>query len=53
MLEILSSEFFSYIPHNFGFARPPVISDKKEIRDKLEMLASLEAIEIATKLLEE
>lgn len=51
-LEFLTSDFYSYIPHNIGFQQAPVIDSNKKIKEKLEMLASLEQIQIATKLLD-
>jgi poly [ADP-ribose] polymerase len=42
LLEIYSSDFYSYIPHTFGHSTPPIINTDKMIKDKLEMLASIE-----------
>lgn len=51
----LSSDFFSDIPHDFGFSnmRNFIIKDHETIKKKLEMLNSLENAQIATKLLKE
>ncbi|CAD8094014.1 unnamed protein product [Paramecium sonneborni] len=52
LLEHLSSEFYSYIPHNNGFSKLKSLDTNQDIKEKLEMLASLEAIEIATNLIQ-
>ena len=50
----LSGEFFSEIPHNFGFRKMNefVLKTEKLVKDKLEMLQSLEDIQVFTKLLD-
>jgi len=50
----LSSDFFTLIPHDFGFRHMSqfVIKDQKTLKDKLELLQSLDDIVIANKLLE-
>jgi len=50
-LMYLSNEFYTLIPHDFGFTVPPVIKDKAHLKQKLEMVEALADIEIATKLL--
>ncbi|ORZ14844.1 poly polymerase catalytic domain-domain-containing protein [Lobosporangium transversale] len=52
-LSELSSEFYTVIPHNFGFAIPPIIKDAQTLKKKLEMLEALGEIEIAQKLMKE
>mmetsp|Transcript_64488 Transcript_64488/g.74962 ORF Transcript_64488/g.74962 Transcript_64488/m.74962 type:complete len:768 (+) Transcript_64488:42-2345(+) len=54
-LEDLSSEFFSLIPHDIGFQKMNTLTldTDKKVKDKLEMLQSLEEMQIATKILEE
>jgi len=50
----LSSRFYSYIPNDFGF-RPMsefILNTEAKVKEKLEMLASLEDVQIAIKLLE-
>ncbi|CAK0862289.1 unnamed protein product, partial [Prorocentrum cordatum] len=37
-LEVLSSEFYTLIPHNFGRARPPAISTQEMLEAKVELL---------------
>jgi poly [ADP-ribose] polymerase len=41
-LEILSSEFYTTIPHDFGYQKPPIIETANDIKKKLEMLATIE-----------
>lgn len=50
---MLTGEFYSYIPHNFGFQKAPIIECDMDIKWKLEMLASLECILVASRILEE
>eukprot|EP01102_Stenamoeba_stenopodia_P015090 TRINITY_DN5107_c0_g1_i1.p1 TRINITY_DN5107_c0_g1~~TRINITY_DN5107_c0_g1_i1.p1 ORF type:complete len:682 (-),score=251.83 TRINITY_DN5107_c0_g1_i1:117-2162(-) len=47
----LSNQFYSLIPHNFGFSKPPVINSEKSLKSKLLMLETLGDIEIATNIL--
>ncbi|CAM6098986.1 unnamed protein product [Calypogeia fissa] len=53
-LEELSSEFYTVIPHDFGFKkmRDFVIKTPQAVKKKLEMVEALGEIEVATKLLE-
>lgn len=37
-LEVLSSEFYTLIPHNFGRTRPPAISNDDMLQAKIELL---------------
>lgn len=37
-LEGLSSEFYSYIPHNNGFKKLKTFSTNQDVKDKIEML---------------
>jgi poly [ADP-ribose] polymerase len=55
VLSDLSGQFYSYIPHNFGFKQMSefIIETKDEVKKKLEMLGSLEDIQVATKLLDQ
>jgi len=43
-LERLTSEFYSNIPHDFGFQRAPTIKTDKDVKLKLDMLESIEQI---------
>ncbi|CAK7348322.1 unnamed protein product [Dovyalis caffra] len=54
-LEQLSGEFYTVIPHDFGFKkmREFVIDTPQKLKCKLEMVESLSEIEVATKLLED
>ncbi|KAG0340889.1 Poly [ADP-ribose] polymerase 2 [Podila humilis] len=53
LLQELSSEFYTAIPHNFGMRVPLVINTAPILKKKLEMLESLGEIEIAQKLIKE
>ncbi|CAD8108632.1 unnamed protein product [Paramecium primaurelia] len=53
VLQRLSSEFYSQIPHDFGYLRAPVIDTPQMVKNKLDMLESIQHIQIATKILEE
>lgn len=54
-LEQLSGEFYTVIPHDFGFKkmRGFVIDTPQKLKRKLEMVEALGEIEVATKLLED
>ncbi|KAM0850930.1 hypothetical protein ACQ4PT_052762 [Festuca glaucescens] len=54
-LEQLTGEFYTVIPHDFGFKkmREYIIDTPKKLKAKLEMVEALGEIEIATKLLED
>jgi len=54
-LSELSSEFYTVIPHDFGFTKMQshVIKTKDELKNKIEMVEALAEIEIATKLLKQ
>lgn len=54
-LEQLSGEFYTVIPHDFGFKkmREFVIDTPQKLKRKLEMVEALAEIEVATKLLKE
>ncbi|XP_022343274.1 poly [ADP-ribose] polymerase 2-like isoform X2 [Crassostrea virginica] len=45
------NDFYTRIPHDFGMKTPPLIRDKETIKLKLQLLESLEDIEIAMKTL--
>ncbi|KAJ8444030.1 hypothetical protein Cgig2_020876 [Carnegiea gigantea] len=53
LLEELSGEFYTVIPHDFGFRkmREFVIDTPQKLKSKLEMVEALGEIELATKLL--
>ncbi|TPX43361.1 hypothetical protein SeLEV6574_g05106 [Synchytrium endobioticum] len=46
-----SSDFYTVIPHDFGFKVPPVINTKAILKAKLEMCEILSDIQIATTIL--
>lgn len=50
-----SNDFFSNIPHDFGFKQMSnfILNTEAKIKNKLEMLQSLEDIQVFTKLLDE
>lgn len=54
-LEQLSGEFYTVIPHDFGFRkmRDFVIDTPQKLKTKLEMVEALSEIEVATKLLKD
>ncbi|CAK67664.1 unnamed protein product (macronuclear) [Paramecium tetraurelia] len=52
-LQTLTSEFYSQIPHDFGREKAPVINTAQLVKQKLEMLESIQQIQVATKILEE
>ncbi|CAI9105413.1 OLC1v1004328C3 [Oldenlandia corymbosa var. corymbosa] len=54
-LEQLSGEFYTVIPHDFGYKkmREFVIDTPQKLKAKLEMVEALGEIEVATKLLED
>ncbi|XP_042478421.1 poly [ADP-ribose] polymerase 2 [Macadamia integrifolia] len=54
-LELLSGEFYTVIPHDFGFKKMSefVINTPQKLKQKLEMVEALGEIEVATRLLED
>lgn len=50
-----SNDFFSYIPHDFGFINMQnfILNTEQKIKQKLEMLQSLQDIQVYTKILNE
>ncbi|KAG9443824.1 hypothetical protein H6P81_015164 [Aristolochia fimbriata] len=54
-LEFLSGEFYTVIPHDFGFKkmREFVIDTPSKLKHKLQMVEALGEIEVATKLLKD
>lgn len=50
-----SNDFFSYIPHDFGFIKMQtfILDTEQKIKNKLEMLQSLQDIQVYTKILNE
>jgi poly [ADP-ribose] polymerase len=50
-LQRLSSQFYTYIPHDFGMRRPTVIMTRDLLAEKIRMVEQLAEVEIATKLL--
>ncbi|XP_009618006.1 poly [ADP-ribose] polymerase 2 [Nicotiana tabacum] len=55
LLEDLTSEFYTVIPHDFGFKkmREFIIDTPQKLKRKIEMVEALAEIEVATKLLED
>ncbi|KAL3531481.1 hypothetical protein ACH5RR_010803 [Cinchona calisaya] len=55
ILEQLSGEFYTVIPHDFGYRkmREFIIDTPQKLKSKLEMVEALGEIEVATKLLED
>lgn len=48
----VTNRFFTYIPHNFGTATPPLLDNLEFIKKKTEMLESLLEIELAYEILQ-
>lgn len=50
-----SNDFYSYIPHDFGFIKMQnfILDTEQKIKAKLEMLQSLQDIQVYTKILNE
>lgn len=50
-----SNDFYSYIPHDFGFKHMSlfILDTEQKVKQKLEMLQSLEDIQVFTKMLDE
>lgn len=48
----LSDLYYSYIPHNFGFKKPPVISTIHALKQEVQLLDSLTDLKETSKLLE-
>ncbi|KAM1042295.1 hypothetical protein ACFX2C_031378 [Malus domestica] len=55
LIEQLSGEFYTVIPHDFGFKKMHnfVIDTRQKLKHKLEMVEALGEIEVATKLLKD
>jgi poly [ADP-ribose] polymerase 2/3/4 len=51
----LCNDFYSYIPHDFGFKNMQsfILDTPQKVKEKIEMIESIQNIQIATKLLEE
>merc|ERR1740131_420319 len=45
------NDFYTTIPHEFGFKTPPLIKTKEEVKSKLQLLEALSDIQVALKLL--
>ena len=43
--------FYTRIPHEFGFRKPPLIETQQQIKKKLELLETLSDIQVALKIL--
>jgi len=53
-IQDLSSEFYSLIPHDFGFKKMQnfIITNNEKVKEKLELLESLRDIQVAYKLMD-
>ncbi|CAG8831578.1 13268_t:CDS:1 [Gigaspora margarita] len=47
----LSNDFYTVIPHNFGFNKPPIINNIAALKTKMAMVEALGEIEIASSLI--
>ena len=45
------NDFYTRIPHEFGFKTPPIIRSAPEVKKKLELLETLSDIQVALKIL--
>jgi hypothetical protein len=45
VINALSNDFYSIIPHNFGVKVPPKIDHLLRIKDKIKVLETLQAIQ--------
>ena len=45
------NDFYTRIPHEFGFKTPPLIKTAQEVKKKLELLEALSDIQVALKIL--
>ena len=45
------NDFYTRIPHEFGFKTPPIIRTAQEVKKKLELLETLSDIQVALKIL--
>lgn len=54
-LESLSSQFYSFIPHDFNFMHMSnfIINSKEKLKEKLELVQSLSDIQIAAEIINE
>lgn len=52
-IEETSNSFYTLIPHNFGFRRPPVIADENRLQKEITLLESLSDMEIASKIMKD
>uniref|UniRef100_A0A183FRW2 Poly [ADP-ribose] polymerase n=1 Tax=Heligmosomoides polygyrus TaxID=6339 RepID=A0A183FRW2_HELPZ len=48
-----TNRFYTLIPHNFGFDKPPLLNSREIIKEKCDMLGSLLEIQIAYELVKE
>ncbi|EAS06926.2 poly(ADP-ribose) polymerase family WGR domain protein (macronuclear) [Tetrahymena thermophila SB210] len=51
----MCNDFYSYIPHDFGFKKmqDQILDSTQKVKEKLEMIDSIQNIQIATKILED
>jgi len=48
-----SNRYFTLIPHNFGWQKPPIIDNISLLRQEMDLLTALDDLEIATSFLDE
>ena len=55
MISALSSDFYSEIPHDFGFKHMSnfILNTESKVKGKLEMLQTIEDIQVFTRLIDE
>lgn len=49
----LTNQFYTLIPHDFGYKTPPLLDSVDMVKEKLEMLETLLEIEVATSIVKE
>ncbi|KAJ5719951.1 poly polymerase [Penicillium malachiteum] len=51
IVERLSNQYFTTIPHNFGRNRPPVLATDQQIRKEVELLEALTDMDVANEIM--
>ena len=53
IIEDLTNDFYSYIPHDFGFMKMHhfILNDEQKVKKQIEMLEALAEIKVATTIL--
>jgi poly [ADP-ribose] polymerase len=51
-LEDLCNRFYTFVPHDFGMSRPPIIDSAEKLQTKYDLIDTLMDIEVAARILE-